>query len=59
MAKEIKKLNELFHDTLKDVYFAENKIVDTLPKMEKAANSKELKAAFVKHLANQGPCRTP
>ncbi len=51
MAKEIKKLNELFHDTLKDVYFAENKIVDTLPKMEKAAKSKELKAAFVKHLA--------
>jgi len=51
MAKEIKKLDELFHDTLKDVYFAENKIVDTLPKMEKAAKSKELKAAFVKHLA--------
>ena len=51
MAKETKKLDELFHDTLKDVYFAENKIVDTLPKMEKAAKSKELKAAFVKHLA--------
>lgn len=51
MATEIKKLNELFHDTLMDVYFAENKIVDTLPKMEKAAKSKELKAAFVKHLA--------
>jgi ferritin-like metal-binding protein YciE len=51
MAKEIKKLDELFHDTLMDVYFAENKIVDTLPKMEKAAKSKELKAAFLKHLA--------
>ena len=51
MAKEIKKLDELFHDTLKDVYFAEGKIVDTLPKMEKAAKSKELKAAFTKHLS--------
>lgn len=51
MAKEIKKLDELFHDTLKDVYFAEGKIVETLPKMEKAAKSKELKAAFTKHLS--------
>ena len=51
MAKEVKKLDELFHDTLKDVYFAEGKIVDTLPKMEKASKSKELKAAFTKHLA--------
>jgi ferritin-like metal-binding protein YciE len=50
MAKEIKKLDELFHDTLKDVYFAEGKIVETLPKMEKAAKNKELKAAFTKHL---------
>src|ERR1700730_16935529 len=39
----------MFHDTLKDVYFAENKILKTLPKMAKAAHSKELKAAFVKH----------
>lgn len=50
MAKEIKKLEELFHDTLKDVYFAEKKIVETLPKMHKAAKSKELKKAFEKHL---------
>src|ERR1044072_3912913 len=49
MAKEPKKLDDLFHDTLKDIYFAEKKILTTLPKMAKAAQSKELKAAFVKH----------
>ena len=49
MAKEPKKLDELFHDTLKDIYFAEKKILATLPKMAKAAQSKELKAAFEKH----------
>ena len=31
MAKEPKKLDELFHDTLKDIYFAEKKILSTLP----------------------------
>ncbi len=49
MAKKPKLLADLFHDTLKDVYFAEKKILTTLPKMAKAAQSKELKAAFVKH----------
>jgi Domain of unknown function (DUF892) len=49
MAKRPKLLSDLFHDTLKDVYFAENKILKTLPKMAKAAQSKDLKAAFVKH----------
>jgi ferritin-like metal-binding protein YciE len=44
-----KNLQELFHDTLKDIYFAEKKILSTLPKMAKAAHSKELKAAFEKH----------
>ena len=50
MAKEPKKLDDLFHDTLKDIYFAEKKILATLPKMAKAAQSDELKAAFEKHL---------
>jgi ferritin-like metal-binding protein YciE len=50
MAKNPKKLDELFHDTLKDIYFAEKKILATLPKMAKAAQSEELKAAFEKHL---------
>jgi len=50
MAKEPKKLDDLFHDTLKDIYFAEKKILATLPKIAKAAQSEELKAAFEKHL---------
>jgi ferritin-like metal-binding protein YciE len=49
MAKEPKKPDELFHDTLKDIYFAEKKILSTLPKMAKAAQSEELRAAFQKH----------
>ena len=49
MAKEPKTLDELFHDTLKDIYFAEKKILATLPKMAKAAQNGELKAAFEKH----------
>ena len=49
MAKEAKQLDELFHNTLKDIYFAEKKILATLPKMEKAAQTGELKKAFAKH----------
>jgi ferritin-like metal-binding protein YciE len=49
MAKEAKQLDALFHDTLKDIYFAEKKILAALPKMEKAARSPELKKAFEKH----------
>ena len=48
MASE-KNLQELFHETLKDIYFAEKKILSALPKMAKAAQSEELKAAFEKH----------
>ena len=47
--KEAKTLDELFHDTLKDIYFAEKKILATLPKMEKAAQAPDLKRAFSKH----------
>jgi ferritin-like metal-binding protein YciE len=51
MTKESKDktLGDLFHDTLKDIYFAEKKILAALPKMAKAAQSDELKAAFEKH----------
>jgi ferritin-like metal-binding protein YciE len=45
-----KTLDDLFHDTLKDIYFAERKILSALPKMAKAAQSDELRAAFEKHL---------
>lgn len=48
MAKE-KTLDDLFHDTLKDIYYAERKILKTLPKMKRAAQSEDLKAAFEKH----------
>ena len=49
MAKEPKNLDDLFHDTLKDIYFAEKKILTALPKMAKAAHSEDLRAAFEKH----------
>lgn len=48
MSKE-KTLEDLFHDTLKDIYYAERKILKALPKMKRAAQSDELKAAFDKH----------
>jgi ferritin-like metal-binding protein YciE len=48
MAKD-KELKDLFLDTLKDIYFAEKKILSSLPKMAKAAQSDELRAAFEKH----------
>jgi len=44
-----KDLQGLFHETLKDIYFAEKKILSALPKMAKAAQSEELRAAFEKH----------
>src|SRR5690606_22147114 len=39
-----KQLDDLFLDTLKDIYYAERQIVKTLPKMAKAATSPDLKA---------------
>ena len=44
-----KTLNDLFYDTLKDIYFAERQILKTLPKLAKATKSEELKAAFLTH----------
>lgn len=44
------KLQEFFHDEIKDIYWAEKKLVQTLPKMAKAATSDELKNAFTEHL---------
>jgi ferritin-like metal-binding protein YciE len=49
MAKT-KTLQDLFLDSLKDVYFAEKKIMAALPKMAKAAQNEKLTAAFEKHL---------
>jgi ferritin-like metal-binding protein YciE len=49
MAKQPKQLEELFHDGLKDIYFAEKKILVALPKLAKAAQSEDLAAAFEQH----------
>jgi ferritin-like metal-binding protein YciE len=48
-AKE-KNLEDLFYETLKDIYYAEKTIVKALPKMAKNANSDELRQAFEQHL---------
>ncbi len=44
-------LESLFHDGLRDIYYAERKILKTLPKMARAAQSPELKSAFEAHKA--------
>ena len=45
-----KTLEDLFLDTLKDIYFAEKQILKALPKMAKAAQDSGLRAGFEKHL---------
>jgi ferritin-like metal-binding protein YciE len=49
IASEDSMLKEFFIDELKDIYWAEKHIVTTLPKMQKAATSEELKNAFETH----------
>ena len=46
-----KTLEDLFIDTLKDIYYAEKRILKALPKMAKGAESPKLKKGFEKHLA--------
>lgn len=50
MPGQTKTLKDLFHETLKDIYYAERKILVALPKMADAVNSDELRAAFEKHV---------
>jgi len=45
------KLQEFFVNELKDLLWAEKKLVDTLPKMSEAATSSKLREAFNNHLA--------
>jgi ferritin-like metal-binding protein YciE len=47
--KATKSLEDMFLDGLKDIYYAEKKILKTLPKMAKGAESEEVAAAFEKH----------
>ncbi|AMY68638.1 ferritin-like domain-containing protein [Frigidibacter mobilis] len=44
-----KDLGSLFYDGLKDIYYAERKILKALPKMARAAQSETLRDAFLKH----------
>ena len=48
MAEE-KTLDDLFYDTLRDIYYAEKQLVKALPKMSKAAQDPALKQGFEKH----------
>jgi ferritin-like metal-binding protein YciE len=51
-------LNDLFVEQLQDLYDAENRLVDALPKMRDAASSASLKDAFSSHLTEtQGHVR--
>ncbi|MEZ5765953.1 MAG: ferritin-like domain-containing protein [Xanthobacteraceae bacterium] len=50
MPGQTKDLEDLFLENLKDIYYAERKILVALPKMAKAVNSDELRAAFEKHV---------
>jgi hypothetical protein len=49
MPAQEKTLDDLFLHTLKDIYYAEKKILKSIPKMAKAADNEELKQAFEKH----------
>lgn len=45
------QLEKFFHDSLKDIYWAEKHLTKALPKMQKAATTEELQAAIEEHLA--------
>ena len=47
---KVESIEDLFLDELKDLYSAEKQITKALPKMAKAASTKELSAAFDSHL---------
>ena len=49
-SQDIKKMDDLFVHTLRDIYYAEQQIVKALPEMIEKASNSELKAAFKSHL---------
>jgi ferritin-like metal-binding protein YciE len=49
-SKDIKSMDDLFQHTLQDVYYAENKIVKSLPEMIKSAHDGQLKQGLQAHL---------
>src|SRR4030095_9965505 len=48
--KDIKTMDDLFLHTLQDIYYAENKIVKSLPEMIDNATDKQLKQGLQAHL---------
>jgi ferritin-like metal-binding protein YciE len=48
--KDIKTMDDLFLHTLRDVYYAENKIVKSLPEMIETASNAQLKQGLQAHL---------
>ena len=49
-SKDIKKMDDLFVHTLRDIYYAEQQIVKALPEMIEKATNSQLKTAFKNHL---------
>lgn len=49
-SKDIKTMNDLFLHTLQDIYYAENKIVQSLPDMIDNAGNAQLKQGLQSHL---------
>src|SRR4051812_10919863 len=47
---ESKSLHDMFIDELRDAYDAEKQLTKALPKLARAANSEQLRAAFEEHL---------
>jgi len=47
---KITNLEQLLEDELKDIYSAENQLLKALPQMAQAAESKDLRASFEKHI---------
>jgi ferritin-like metal-binding protein YciE len=49
-SKDIKTLDDLFLHTLQDIYYAENKIIKSLPSMINSATNAQLKQGLKSHL---------
>lgn len=50
MAKDVKTMEDLFLEEIRDLLDAEKQITKALPKLAKAATSEELSSAFIEHL---------
>ncbi len=50
LTKDIETLDDLFVHTLRDIYYAENKILKSLPKMIKKTEDESLREALSDHL---------